>query len=44
MRRLVQESILPTLEIDISNNDIAGATDRIADWLEQSGGLWATDY
>ncbi|MBN1991838.1 MAG: hypothetical protein JW953_03990 [Anaerolineae bacterium] len=40
-RRLVSESILPTLEVDISNDDIAKAADRIADWLEQTGGLWA---
>ena len=41
MRRLVGESILPTLEVDISGNDVAGAADRIADWLEETGGLWA---
>ncbi len=41
MRRLVGESILPILEVDISDNDVAGATERIADWLEETGGLWA---
>ncbi|MBU0494748.1 MAG: hypothetical protein KKA73_15305 [Chloroflexi bacterium] len=41
LRRLVGESILPTLELDISDNDVPGAADRIADWLEQTGGLWA---
>jgi len=40
-RRLVGESILPTLELDISDSDIIGATNRIADWLEETGGLWA---
>ena len=40
-RRLVGESILPSLEVDISDNDVAGAADRIADWLEETGGLWA---
>jgi hypothetical protein len=40
-RRLAGESILPTLELDISDDDIAGATDRIADWMAETGGLWA---
>jgi hypothetical protein len=41
MRRLVGESILPTLEVDISDNDVHKATDRIADWMTETGGLWA---
>ncbi len=41
MRRLVAESSLPSLELDVSDNDIFGAADRIADWLEETGGLWA---
>jgi hypothetical protein len=41
LRRLVGESILPTLALDVSDNDVAGAADRIADWLEETGGLWA---
>jgi hypothetical protein len=40
MRRLVGESRLPRLELDISDNDILRAVDRIADWLEATGGLW----
>jgi hypothetical protein len=40
MRRLVGQSILPTLELDISDNDVAAAADRIADWLAATGGLW----
>ena len=40
-RRLVAESILPTLELDISDDDVAGAADRIADWMTETGGLWA---
>ncbi len=34
MRRLVAASTLPTLEVDVSDDDVAGAADRIADWLE----------
>jgi hypothetical protein len=41
MRRLVEESSLLTLELDVSDNDILGAADRIADWLEGTGGLWS---
>ncbi len=40
LRRLVSESILPTLEVDISNNDVKGAVEQIADWMESTGGLW----
>jgi hypothetical protein len=29
--------------VDISDDDVAGATDRIASWLEATGGLKA-DY
>lgn len=41
MRELVVPSLLPTLQLDISNNDVPHAADRIADWLERTGGLWA---
>lgn len=41
LRRLVSESALPTLELDISDSDVARAADRIADWLTETGGLWA---
>jgi len=41
MRDLVYESILPTFDLDISDNDIDGAVTRIADWMEETGGLWA---
>jgi len=41
MRRLVGESILPALTLDISDNDIHRAVENIADWLESTGGLWA---
>jgi len=40
MKRLVHESILPKLELDISDNDIPRAVEEIADWMESSGGLW----
>jgi len=43
MRKLVKESILPTLELDISGNDVNGAVERIADWMESTGGLWMNE-
>jgi hypothetical protein len=41
MRELVGKSILPTLEVDISDSDVARAAERIAGWMEETGGLWA---
>jgi hypothetical protein len=43
LRGLVAASTLPVLEIDISDDDVAGAADRIADWLEATGGLYAPE-
>lgn len=40
IRRLVGESMLPSLEVDVSNSDVPQACSTIADWLE-TGGLWA---
>jgi hypothetical protein len=40
IKRLVGESLLPNLELDISNNDVPRAVEKIADWMESSGGLW----
>ncbi|HEY4722394.1 MAG TPA: hypothetical protein VII92_11130 [Anaerolineae bacterium] len=41
LRRLVAESCLPRLEVDLSDNDVPRAVEQIADWLEQTGGLGA---
>jgi hypothetical protein len=40
-RNLISHSILPSLELDISDNNINRAVNNIADWLEETGGLWA---
>lgn len=40
MTQLVADSILPKLTLDISDNDIPRAVEHIADWLEQTGGLY----
>ncbi len=41
MRKLAQESRLPKLELDVSGSNISKACERIADWMEGTGGLWA---
>jgi hypothetical protein len=41
MRGFVEQSILPTLELDISDSNVTAAADRIADWMEDTGGLLA---
>ncbi len=40
MKRLVSESTLPKLEVDVSDNSVDNAVNKIADWMEQTGGLW----
>jgi hypothetical protein len=40
MKLLAGESMLPQLELDISDNNIPRAVERIADWMESTGGLW----
>ena len=40
MLRLAGESILPRLELDISDSNVPRAVERIADWMESTGGLY----
>lgn len=40
VRRLASESILPLLVLDVSDKDIASAVEKIADWMESTGGLY----
>ncbi len=42
-RRFVGASTLPSLELDVSDGDVARAADRVADWPETTGGLYAPD-
>jgi hypothetical protein len=39
MRAEVGRSMLPSLEVDVSDDRVGDACERIADWLEASGGL-----
>ncbi len=41
LQSLARESSLPVLELDVSDDDVAGACDRVADWMTATGGLWA---
>ena len=43
MHELIAKSILPNLTLDISDNNIPTAVERIADWMEQTGGLYMPD-
>jgi hypothetical protein len=40
MKRLVNESILTKLELDVSDNNIKAAVEKIADWMETTGALY----
>jgi len=40
MKRMVGETLLPRLDLDVSDNDIPAAVEKIANWLESTGGLW----
>jgi hypothetical protein len=41
LRELASSSTLPVLELDISDDDVDAAAARVADWLEDTGGLMA---
>ncbi len=41
MKKLISQSVLPVLEVDVSDNSISNAADKIAIWLKETGGLWA---
>ena len=43
MHELIGRSRLPSLKLDISNNDIPTAVERVADWLEANSGLYMPD-
>ncbi|MGC9400154.1 MAG: hypothetical protein ACP5HM_13590 [Anaerolineae bacterium] len=41
LQELVEISQLPTFTVDISDDNVDGAVERIADWMEETGGLYA---
>ena len=38
-KSLIRSSTLPTFTVDVSDNSVSGAVEKIADWMEDSGGL-----
>jgi len=40
MNELIGASTLQTFTIDISDNDVPNAVEKIADWMEKTGGLY----
>lgn len=40
MTRLVSESVLPKLTLDISDNQVPAAVEKIADWMQDTGKLY----
>ncbi|MEJ2759520.1 MAG: hypothetical protein P8046_13650, partial [Anaerolineales bacterium] len=43
IRDLVNESILPVLEVDISDDDVDRAAGEVADWMESTGKLYMSE-
>lgn len=41
MRKLINQSILPVKEVDVSDGNIPHICDEIANWMTETGGLWA---
>ncbi|MCF7823087.1 MAG: hypothetical protein K9N35_02855 [Candidatus Marinimicrobia bacterium] len=41
-KELAQRSILPVMELDVSTGSLSAQSERVADWLESTGGLWAS--
>ena len=40
IREIVNNSLLPVYHLDVSDNSVENAVERIADWLEETGGLY----
>jgi transcriptional/translational regulatory protein YebC/TACO1 len=40
-KKLISKSILPTLELNISDSNIKETVEKIVDCLSDTGGLWA---
>lgn len=40
MQGFIEASILETLWVDLSDDNVGAAVEKIADWMEQSGGLY----
>jgi hypothetical protein len=43
MEQFVEASVLETLRVDISDDDVECTVEQIADWMEKTGGLYIQD-
>jgi hypothetical protein len=43
MQRFIEASVLETLRVDISDDDVGRTVENIADWMEKTGGLYILD-
>jgi hypothetical protein len=43
LEELLRYSILPVYKVDVSDDCVPGAVERIADWMEATGGLYMKD-
>lgn len=41
LRKIYRESILPKMELDVSDNNVNSAVKKIAGWLSKTGGFYA---
>jgi hypothetical protein len=42
--RMAGQSRLPLLRLDVSDDDVSSAADRVADWMAATGGLWGAQW
>ncbi len=40
LKEFIENSLLPYLFVDVSDNSVENAANKVADWLEQNGGLY----
>ncbi len=43
LEKLVADSILPVIRVDISDNNVNAAVEKIVTWLKESGGLYVAE-
>ena len=43
MRELIGKSLLPVIDVDMSDNNVAGAADAVAAWMKETNGLYLED-
>jgi hypothetical protein len=41
LRGLAKQTAMPVLDLDVSDSNLPAAADRVADWMEKTGGLYS---